>query len=88
MIDAYVASMDVTPRAVAERLRAVTTTDAFYDLDTFEPESARDVAILYEVRAGGLKSLPGFELREGRPGTPNRYISGPSLLVRRKEETR
>ena len=87
MIDAYVASMDVTPRAVAERLRMLTTTDTFYDLNTFEPESARDVAILYEVRAGGLKSLPGFEFRQGRPGKPNRYISGPCLLVRRQEET-
>lgn len=86
MIDAYVASMDVTPRAVAERLRMLTTTDAFYDLDTFEPDNARDVAILYEVRVGGLKSIPGFELREGSSGKPNRYVSGPNLLVRRKEE--
>ena len=62
------------------------TSEAFYDLDAFEPENARDVAILYELRAGGLKSLPGFECREGKTQRPNRYVSGPSLFVRRKEE--
>jgi hypothetical protein len=88
MIDSYIASMDVTPRVVAERLGALTTSDAFYDLDTLEPEDARDVAILYEIRAGKLKSMPGFEFREGVSQKQNRFISGPSLLVRRKEETR
>lgn len=88
MIDTYVASMDVTPYAVAERLRTLTTTDAFYDLDEFEPENARDVALLYEMRADGLKSIPGFEVRKGTTEKPNRYVSGPSLLVRRKEGTR
>jgi hypothetical protein len=88
MIDAYIASMDVTPRVVAERLGALTTSDAFYDLDTFEPENARDVAILYEIRAGKLKSMPGFEFREGISQKRNRFVSGPSLLVRRKEEAR
>ena len=33
MIDAYVASMDVAPHVIAERLSMLTTTDAFYDLD-------------------------------------------------------
>lgn len=88
MIDAYAAAMDVTPRVVAERLSMLASTDAFYDLDDFEPESAQDVAILYEVRAGGLKSIPGFEVREGRSGRPNRYVSGPNVLVRRKGERR
>jgi hypothetical protein len=88
MIDSYIASMDVTPRVVAERLGALTTSDSFYDLDTFEPENARDVAILYEIRAGKFKSMPGFEFREGISRKLNRFVSGPSLLVRRKEETR
>ena len=86
MIDAYVASMDVTPRVIAERLRMLATTEAFYDLDTFEPETARDVAILYELRARGLTSFSGFEFREGKSQKRNRYVSGPNLLVRRKEE--
>jgi hypothetical protein len=88
MIDTYVASMDVTPYVVAERLRTLTTTDAFYDLDEFEPENARDVALLYEMRVDGLKSIPGFEVRKGTTEKPNRYVSGPSLLVRRKEGAR
>jgi len=88
MIDAYVASMDVTPAAVVERLRMLTDGEAFFDLDDFEPESARDVAILYEVRANGTRSLPGFEVRKGSTDKPNRYVSGPSLLVRRRETRR
>jgi hypothetical protein len=88
MIDAYVASMDVALHVIAERLSMLTTTDAFYDLDGFEPENARDVAILYEVRSGNLKSIPGFEFREGKSQSRNRYVSGPSLLVRRTEEAR
>jgi hypothetical protein len=36
---------------------------------------------------GSLKSTPGFELREGKSQQiRNRCVSGPSLLVRRKEE--
>jgi hypothetical protein len=86
MMDAYVAGMDITPRAVAERLRTVTTTDSFFDLDQFEPETARDVAILYEMRAGAFDSLTTeFEIRRSESKKPNRYISGPGLLVRRKE---
>jgi hypothetical protein len=86
MMDAYVAGMDITPRAVAERLRTVTTTDSFFDLDEFEPETARDVAILYEMRAGAFDSLTTeFEVRRSESKKPNGYISGPGLLVRRKE---
>jgi len=88
MIDTYVASMDVTPFAVAERLHPLTATDTFYDLDEFEPENARDVAILYEIRANGLQGLSGFEIRKGPIDKPSRYVSGPSLLIRRKEVTR
>jgi hypothetical protein len=85
MIDGYIAAMAVTPKVVLERLRTLATTDAFFELDQFEPETARDVAILYEMRAGALESIPGFEIRKGVSKTPNRYVSGPSLLVRRKE---
>jgi hypothetical protein len=88
MIDAYVASMDVPTHVIAERLSMFTATDAFYELDAFEPENARDVAILYAVRSGNLKSIPGFELRQGKSQIRNRYVSGPSLLVRRTGEIR
>lgn len=86
MIDAYVAAMDVTPRAVAERMRTVVPDDGgFFDLDQFEPESARDIAILYEARAGALASNPEFEVRPSASRTVNRFISGPSVLVRRRQ---
>lgn len=86
MIDAYVASMDLTPRAVAERLTDLAPTDAFFDLDRFEPESARDVAILYETRNAVPEAFDGFEIRKGLPRTANRFVSGPSVLIRRKEK--
>jgi hypothetical protein len=86
MIDTYVATMDVTRLAVAERMRTVVPNDGgFFDLDRFEPESARDIAILYEVRAGALAANPEFEVRESASRNPNRYVSGPGLLVRRRE---
>jgi hypothetical protein len=85
MLDSYIAAMAVTPRDVLERLRTLATTDAFFELDQFEPKTARDVAILYEMRAGALESAAGFEIRQGVPTTWNGYVSGPSLLVRRKE---
>lgn len=94
MIDKYFAAMDVTPRAVAERLAALASTDGFYDLDAFEPKDARDIAILCWIRANqsfphlGNQSLAGFEFREGVGQPSNRYVSGPSLLVRRKQEAR
>ncbi len=86
MIDAYAAEMDVTPNAVAARLRMIATTDSFFDLDQFEPQNARDVAILYEVRASSADSFPGLEIRKGAASRkPNRFVSGPSILVRRLE---
>jgi hypothetical protein len=87
MIDVYVAAMDVTPNVVAARLQELATTDSFFDLDRFEPETARDIAILYEVRAGALDSSSGFEIRkDGVARKPNRFVSGPNILVRRKEQ--
>ena len=86
MIDAYAADMDVSRRTVAERIRMVVPADgAFFDLDQFEPESARDIAILYEARAGALAANPEFEVRSGVSRYPNRFVSGPGLLVRRRE---
>lgn len=86
MIDAYVAAMDVTPRAVAERMRKLVPDDGtFFDLDQFEPESARDVAILYEARSGALASNPEFEVRASAARTTNRFVSGPGVLVRRRQ---
>lgn len=85
LIDTFVAAMDVTPQAVAERLRALTTNETFLDLDTFEPESARDIAILYEVRAGATDSFPGLEIRKCGPSArQNRFVSGPQVFVRRR----
>jgi hypothetical protein len=86
MIDAYVAAMDVTPRAVAERMRKLVPDDGtFFDLDQFEPKSARDVAILYEARSGALASNPEFEVRASAARTTNRFVSGPGVLVRRRQ---
>lgn len=86
MIDAYVAAMDVTPRAVAERIRKLVPDDGtFFDLDQFEPISARDVAILYEARSGALASNPEFEVRASAARTTNRFVSGPGVLVRRRQ---
>jgi Family of unknown function (DUF5716) len=86
MIDAYVAAMDVTPRAVAERMRMVVPDDGnFFDLNQFEPESPRDIAILYEMRAGALASNPEFEVRNSDSRIPNRFVSGPGVLVRRRQ---
>jgi hypothetical protein len=86
MIDAYVAAMDVTPRAVAERMRKLVPDDgSFFDLDQFEPESARDIAILYEARSGALASNPEFEVRTSAARATNRFVSGPGVLVRRRQ---
>lgn len=86
MIDAYVASMDVTPRAAGERLADLAPTDTFLDLDRFEPESARDVAILFEARNAAPDVFDGLEIRKGVPRAANRFVSGPSVLIRRKEK--
>jgi hypothetical protein len=85
MIDAYVTSMNVTPRAVAERLADLAPTDKFFDLDRFEPESARDVAILYEARTSTPEAFGGLEIRKGSAKAGNRFVSGPSVLIRRRE---
>ena len=86
MIDAYVAAMDVTPNAVAARLRTLATAETFFDLDRFVPQTARDVAVLYEIRSGAIGSLPGLDIRKGPSAKLSRFVSGPSLLIRRKEE--
>lgn len=87
MIDGYVAAMDVSPRSVAERMRMLVPDDgSFFDLDLFEPQSARDIAILYETRAGALASDPEFEIREGASRIANRFVSGPGVLVRRRQD--
>jgi hypothetical protein len=86
MVDAYVAAMDVSSRAVAARLSELTGIDIFLDLDGFEPENARDIAILYEARNGMIDGFAGFEIRRGASKSANRFVSGPSVLVRRREE--
>ncbi|HEY4940651.1 MAG TPA: Wadjet anti-phage system protein JetA family protein [Rhizomicrobium sp.] len=85
MMDSYAAMMDVTPGAVAARLREIATDEAFLNLDNFEPKDARDIAILYEIRALATDSLPGLEFRRGGPSpTSNRFVSGPTVYVRRR----
>jgi hypothetical protein len=85
MMDEYAASMSVTPHGIAERLMMLTGDGGFFDLDRFKPETARDIAILYELRAGDPDAIPGFEIRKGGSLRPNAYVSGPGLLVRRRE---
>lgn len=85
LMDEYAAAMDVTRHAIAERLRMIVKDDKFYDLDQFEPESARDIAILYEVRAGTFDFIPGIEVRKGLSSRANRYVSGPNVQIRRRE---
>jgi len=84
MIDNYVAGMEVTPKVVAARLWTVAKSDSFIDLDTFEPENARDIAILYEARAGTFDEFPGLEFLKGASHRPSRFVSGPSILIRRR----
>lgn len=86
-IDRYVADMAVTPHVVATRLRSIANTDAFTDLDIFEPQSARDVAILYEARSGAFDELPDLEIRKGPSVGHNRFVTGPTILIRRRGET-
>jgi Family of unknown function (DUF5716) len=88
MIDGYVAAMAVTPNVVAARLRAIADSETFVDLNAFEPENAQDVAILYEARSGAFDELPGLEIRSGETACENRFITGPSLLIRRREDQR
>lgn len=83
MMDKFAADMSVTTHAVAERLLAFAKSDRFTDLNDFVPQDARDVAILYEARAGTLGDVPGLEIRRGVARTANMYVSGPSILVRR-----
>ncbi|WP_428410557.1 Wadjet anti-phage system protein JetA family protein [Hyphococcus sp.] len=84
MMDDYAARMTVTPRVAAERLSDFATSSDYRDLSEFAPVCAQDIAILYELRAGGL-SLPGkFQLRRGEGEREGAYISGPSMLIRLK----
>jgi hypothetical protein len=84
MIDNYVASMAVTPTAVSTRLWQIAKGDVFIDLNTFEPENAHDVAILYEARSGAFDELAGLEIRTGESDRQNRFVTGPSVLIRRR----
>ena len=88
LMDGYVARMAVTPRAVVARLREFATGGEYVDLDSFEPRDARDIAVLYEARAGHLESLPGLEFKRMNNIGNSRYISGPKVFVRLKEDER
>jgi hypothetical protein len=41
--------------------------------------------LLLEARAGALAANPEFEVRKGASRHANRFVSGPGLLVRRRE---
>lgn len=84
MIDKYVTDMTVTRQAIAARLWEIANSESFIDLDTFEPDNARDVAILYEARSSPFDEVPGLEIREGGSHGRNRFVTGPSILVRRR----
>lgn len=88
LMDEYVARMAVTPRAVVARLREFATGGEYVDLDSFEPRDARDIAVLFEARAGHLESLPGLEFKRMNNMGNSIYISGPKLFVRLKEDER
>ena len=85
MMDRYVTDMAVTANVIATRLWAIAASDSFIDLDTFKPESARDVAILYEARSGVFDELPELEIRRGTSNASNPYVAGPNVLIRRRE---
>jgi hypothetical protein len=86
MIDDYVAGMAVTQTVVTKRLIEIAGSDSFSDLDAFEPKNARDVAILYVARSGAFDRLSGLEIRTGAPDGRNLFVSGPTTLIRRRED--
>ena len=88
LIDEYVARMDVTRRAVASRLREFAKGGEYVDLDNFEPKDARDIAVLFEARAGHPEALPGLEFRRMNDMSTGKYVSGPRLFLRLKEDER
>ncbi len=88
LMDEYVARMTVTPRTVAARLREFAAGGEYVDLDSFQPRDARDIAVLFEVRAGHLEALPGLEFRRVNDMSSGKYVSGPKVLVRLKEDER
>ena len=88
LIDEYVARMDVTRRAVAARLREFAKGGEYVDLDGFQPGNARDIAVLFEARAGNPEALPGLEVRRVNDMSNGKYVSGPRLLLRLKEDER
>lgn len=88
LMDQYIARMAVTPRAVVARLREFATSGEYTDLDDFQPTDARDIAILFEARAGHLESLPGLEFKRMNRMSNGKYVSGPKIFVRLKEDER
>ena len=86
LIDEYFTSMDVTRHAIAARLREFAKGGVYVDLDSFQPGNARDIAVLFEARAGHPKALPGLEVRQMDDMSNGKYVSGPRLLLRLKED--
>lgn len=88
LMDEYVARMDVTRRAVAARLQEFATGGDYVDLDSFEPGDARDIAVLFEARAAYPEGLPGLEFRRMNDMSKGKYVSGPRLFLRLREDER
>ena len=87
-MDEFVACMDVTRSAVAARIREFAKGGGYVDLDSFEPRDARDVAVLFEARAAHPEGLPGLEFRRMNDMSNGKYVSGPKLFFRLKEDER
>ncbi len=86
LMDEYVARMAVTPHAAITRLSEFAAGGEYADLDSFEPKNARDIAVLFEARAGHLEHLPGLELKRMNTIKKGPYMSGPKVFVRLREE--
>ncbi|MGK2740356.1 Wadjet anti-phage system protein JetA family protein [Tepidicaulis sp. LMO-SS28] len=88
LMDQYVARMAVTPLAIITRLQEFAKSEEYTDLDDFQPADAHDIAILFEARARNLESLPGLEFQRMNSMGSGKYVSGPKIFVRRKEDER
>ena len=88
LVDEYVARMAVTRRTVVARLREFAAGGEYVDLDSFQPREARDIAVLFEARAGHMEGLSGLEVRRMNDMSSGKYVSGPKLFVRLKEDER
>jgi hypothetical protein len=84
LTDAYITSMAVTPEGISARLNQLVGDTEDFSTEGFVPECARDIAILYELRAGDIPEPPGWEFLEHGPVTKHQFVSGPKILLKRR----